>query len=108
MERDGDADEEMSEGEEARVIRVTEMPSKEVVENTHTNPSLLCENREDYAKIYGKSSMLHLRPKDVCIRWHIKGYCFSNCPNAKHHKTLTADKKSELQAFMMRCTNQSS
>ena len=39
-EKDGDADEEMSEGEEARVIRVTEMPSKEVVERQRVPHSL--------------------------------------------------------------------
>ena len=86
----------------------TKKEKKEVVENTHADPSLLCENKDDYAKIFGKSSMLHLRPRDICIRWHIKGYCFSNCANAKHHKPLTADKKGELLAFMTRCTNQSS
>ena len=86
----------------------TKKEKKEVVENTHTDPSLLCENKDDYAKVFGRSSMLHLRPRDICIRWHIKGYCFSNCPNAKHHKTLSADKKGELMAFMTRCTTTSS
>ena len=77
------------------------------MENTHSDPSLLCANKDDYTKIFRRSSMLHFRPCDVCIRWHIKGYCFSNCPNAKHHKTLSPEKKGKLLTFMTNCTNPS-
>ena len=71
-----------------------------VVQNEDKDDDLLCPNNEDYGKIYGKATMVHLRPKNVCTRWNIKGYCFSDCNNARFHTKPSESKKREILAYM--------
>ena len=81
----------------------TKGKEKRVVQNEEKDEDLLCSNNEDYGKIYGKATMVHLRPKNVCTRWNIKGYCFSDCNNARYHTKPSPSKKRELLAYMEKC-----
>ena len=79
-----------------------------VVQNEDKDIDLLCANNEDYRKIYGKATMVHLRPKNICTCWNIKGYCFSDCNNTRYHTKPSPDKKRELLAYMEKCKPSSS
>ena len=74
-----------------------------VVQNGEKDPDLLCASDDDYGKIYGKATMVHLRPRNVCTRWNIKGYCFQDCNNSKYHCKPSAEKKRELLEYMRKC-----
>ena len=74
-----------------------------VVQNGEKDPDLLCASDQDYGKIYGKATMVHLRPRNICTRWNIKGYCFQDCNNARIHCKPLAEKKKELLAYMQKC-----
>ena len=86
----------------------TKGKDKRVVQNEDKDEDLLCPNNEDYGKIYGKATMVHLRPKNVCTRWNIKGYCFSDCNNARFHTKPSESKKREILAYMENCKPTSS
>ena len=81
----------------------TKGKDKRVVHNEDKDEDLLCPNNEDYGKVYGKATMVHLRPKNVCTRWNIKGYCFSDCNNARFHTKPSESKKREILAYMEKC-----
>ena len=86
----------------------TKGKKKRVVQNEDKDDNLLCPNNKDYGILYGKSTMVHLRPKNVCTRWNIKGYCFSDCNNKRYHTKPSPNKKRELLAYMEKCKPSSS
>ena len=55
----------------------------------------LCQSERPY---HDEAAKIHM-----CTRWHIKGYCFSDCNNASSHvekEKVPAEKEKEFGAWM--------
>ena len=44
---------------------------------------------EVYGTVFGRPEDVHLRPAGVCLRYHLKGYCFGNCKHRHGEPTET-------------------
>ena len=49
------------------------------VDNPNKRPEWMLRAGEVYASLIGRPEDVHLRPTGVCLRWHVKGYCFAGC-----------------------------
>ncbi len=49
------------------------------IDNPNQRQEWMLRAGEVYADLIGRPEDVHLRPKGVCLRWHIKGYCFAGC-----------------------------
>ena len=68
------------------------------VDNPNPRPEWMVRAGEIYGTIFGRPEDVHLRPRGLCLRWHMKGYCFADC---KHkHCEPSADQVSALDTFI--------
>ena len=81
--------------------------NRTVTENEAKDKDLICRQDEDYAQTYGRASMISFRPRNCCLRWNLKGYCFSNCPHKRHHRSPNNESKKELLAYKHKCNARS-
>ena len=70
------------------------------VDNPHHQPEWKLKDGENFAAVFGRPEDLGFRPAGVCLRFHVKGYCFNHC---KHpHVKPTVCQASLITAFMKR------
>ena len=63
------------------------------VENPDVNPDWKLREGEDYHEVYGcKSNKPTVNNKPICVKWQIKGFCYSNCKQKEWHKRLTVQR----------------
>ena len=68
------------------------------VDNPNQRQEWMLRAGKVYANLIGRPEDVHLRPKGVCLRWHIKGYCFAGC---KHpHGEPTAAQAGQICTFI--------
>ena len=70
------------------------------IDNPHRQPEWKLKDGENYAAVFGRPEDVCHRPEGVCLRFHVKGYCFSHC---KHpHVKPSVSQASLLTAFIKR------
>ena len=81
-----------------------------VVKNKEPIPGVALREGEDYSNVFA-GKFLDDRPMwddecRMCTRFHVKKYCFPDCPNKNSHKPnskVPGKKRSEMQAFCQKC-----
>ena len=71
---------------------------KGTIDNVNRRPEWKLKDGENYAKVFGLPDDVCHRPDGVCLRWHIKGYCFGNCKH--HHGEPTEAQASQITKFI--------
>ena len=71
---------------------------KGTIDNVNRRPEWKLKDGENYAKVFGRPDDVCHRPDGVCLRWHIKGYCFGNCKH--HHGEPTEAQASQITKFI--------
>ena len=75
--------------------------NSENIQNPSQDPKWKLKSGENYSKIFGRIEDVEKRPKGVCMRYHIKGYCYRSCKHA--HCPVPASKESNMLKFMKYC-----
>ena len=68
------------------------------VDNPNTWLEWIFKPLEIFNDIFGRPEDVHLRPKGMCTRYHIKGYCFSSCKYP--HCEPTQEQASKFTIFV--------
>ena len=75
------------------------------VMNTQPVKAWRLRANKNYEKVFGGRKKEAFSPKlsvgcFPCTKWHTKGYCFEDCPNAKSHKILEGDNWKKTDKFI--------
>lgn len=85
---------------------------RQVIKNEDVNPTFALKSDDEW-KIFTGREAAEKRPaygqKKMCHKWHCKGYCFSDCPNAASHvpsNKLTSEHTDGFKAWQEWCRKQ--
>ena len=68
------------------------------MDNPNQRPEWIVKAGEIYATVFGHPEDVHFPPRGVCLRFHVKGYCFGD---SKHpHGEPTAEQANLITAFI--------
>jgi hypothetical protein len=80
---------------------------RQVVRNNDMIPAVRLRDSDIYSHLVNKSvtsqcedAKVVIDGKDICNNWHIRGYCYHDCPRSYSHRSLNKANSDKLKAYV--------